>query len=214
MANTKTTTKSSTATTKKTDDSVDKLQAQLEAQQKQIEQLMALLTLQNNVVQPAASNGNEIGADEEILVVSLVPNKLNLIGEGGVVAFAFDDIYEEQYIDYATLKEIVRLNRQMAKNGRFYIMDERVVNKLRLKNDYKNILTPEQLKNILDVNVNSALELYKMAPVGQKGVIVDIVKQKKFSGTSIDYNLLSELSKISGVDLVNIEDATQIEVSN
>ena len=103
-------------------------------------------------------------------------------------------------------------NREMAKKGRFYINDERVVTKLRLKNDYKNILTPEQLKHILSSDVNKAIELYKLAPIGQKSTIVEIIKQSKFNGEDIDYNLLRELTKLSGVDLVNIEDVTKIEI--
>ena len=123
-------------------------------------------------------------------------------------------MYEEQLIDYASLKDALRnrTNREMAKKGRFYINDERVVTKLRLKNDYKNILTPEQLKHILNSDVNKAIELYKLAPIGQKSTIVEIVKQSKFNGEDIDYNLLRELTKLSGVDLVNIEDVTKIEI--
>jgi hypothetical protein len=125
-------------------------------------------------------------------------------------------MYEEQLIDYASLKDALRnrTNREMAKKGRFYINDERVVSKLRLKNDYKNILTPEQLQHLLSVDVNRAIEMYKLAPKGQKSAIIEIVKQSKFRGDNIDYNLLNELTKLSGVDLVNVEDVTKIQVKN
>lgn len=222
MANTKTTAKATetktktTATTNtpavETQTDVGALKAQMEAQQKQIEALMELLSTQTQTTSTTSAK-DEILADEDILVVSLTPNKLNLLGEGSTVLFSFDNMYEEQYIDYASLKEIVRVNRQMAKNGRFYILDERAVNKLRLKNDYKNILTPEQLKDLLNNNVDTVVELYKIAPDRQKDVIIELVKEKKFSGENIDYNLLKALGELCGVDLANLEDATQIEIS-
>lgn len=214
MANTKTTsakttsTKTTETTTKK--DETKELKAQLKAQQEQIEELMKMIAMQ-----ASSQNNNvsdDIASDEEVLVVSLVGNKLNLLGRDGSVLVSFDEMYEEQYIDYAILKEIVTANRQMAKGGRFYIMDERIVNKLRLKNDYKNILSPDQLKDLLNKNVDSAIELYKIAPSRQKGVIVDLIKEKKFSDPNMDMNFLHKFSKLSGCDLVNVEDATKIEV--
>lgn len=210
MANT-TTNKTTTTKTSETKE----LKKQIAEQQKQIEALMEMIMAQQssvgNVVSDTESK-KDVDLDEEVLVISLVPNKLNLLGRDGSVLFTFDRMYDEQYIDYASLKEIVTANRQMAKNGRFYILDERVVSKLRLKNDYKTIVSPDDLKAMLNENVGSAVELYKMAPKGQKSVIIDMVKQKKFNNNNIDYNLLKELGELSGVDLVNIEDATKIEV--
>ena len=213
MANQTKTTQEKTVKTTKSDD-IAKLEQRLLEQQEQIEKLMqALLNSQNDNSQFNKLD-NDIGADEEIEIISLTPNRLNILGEAGSVLISFDKMYEEQLIDYASLKDALRnrTNREMAKKGRFYINDERVVTKLRLKNDYKTILTPEQLKHILSSDVSKAIELYKLAPVGQKSTIIEIVKQSKFNGEDIDYNLLRELTKLSGVDLVNIEDVTKIEV--
>ena len=211
MANNKTTSEKGAKTTTKSV-SVKELEEKIAQQQSQIEELIALLQNNNNV-KTVTVNNDDINADEEILVVSLTPNKLNLIGNGGVVLFSFENMYEEQYIDYASLKEIVRLNRDMAKNGRFYILDERAVNKLRLKNNYKHVLSPEQLQRILSTNVDNAIELYKLANDIQKNTIIELVKQYKFQGNYIDYNLLKELSELSHIDLMNIEDVTQIDIN-
>ncbi len=212
MANKTKTTQEKTVKTPK--DDVAELKQRLSEQQEQIEKLMqALLNNQQDGSQFNKAD-SDIGADEEIEIISLTPNRLNILGEAGSVLISFDKMYEEQLIDYASLKDALRnrTNREMAKKGRFYINDERVVTKLRLKNDYKNILTPEQLKHILNSDVNKAIELYKLAPIGQKSTIVEIIKQSKFNGEDIDYNLLRELTKLSGVDLVNIEDVTKIEI--
>lgn len=211
MANTKT----SRETTKSNSDAkkVEKLEAQLKEQKEQIDALMAMLK-KTDITNVSNAPTEDIVGDDEFLVISLTPNKLNLCGADGAVLFSFDEMYEEQYIDYASLKEIVRVNRDMAKNGRFYILDERVVNKLRLKNNYKNVLSPEQLKDLLNSDTKKAVELYKLANQTQQSTIIELVKQAKFRGESVDFNLLSELEKLSGVRLIDVEDATQIEVNN
>lgn len=209
MANTgNKTTKASTSKQEKTD--ITTLEKKIAEQQVQIEELMKIIQSGMNAVAPI-TNIEDINADEDILVVSLTPNKLNLVGSDGSTLFSFDAMYEEQYIDYASLKEIVRINRDMAKNGRFYILDEKAVNKLRLKNNYKNVLTPEQMKQILSSNTEHAVELYKLANTTQQQTIIDVVRQAKFNGKDVDYNLLRELGELSGVNLIDAEDATQIE---
>lgn len=213
MANTKKTTSTTEEKVAKVDNTanIKSLEKQVQEQQEQIKQLMEML--RNNIAVPVTTESNDVGADEEILVISLTPNKLNLVGNDGSVLFAFDNMYEEQYIDYASLKEIVRANRDMAKSGRFYILDERVVNKLRLKNNYKNILTPEQLKKLFAVSADKAIDLYNLANDMQRQTIIELVKQAKFNSENIDYNLLQKLSELSGIDLMNVEDATQIDVT-
>lgn len=209
MANTENkTTKASTSKQEKTD--ITTLEKKIAEQQVQIEELMKIIQSGMNAVAPI-TNTEDINTDEDILVVSLTPNKLNLVGSDGSTLFSFDAMYEEQYIDYASLKEIVRVNRDMAKNGRFYILDEKAVNKLRLKNNYKNVLTPEQMKQILSSNTEHAVELYKLANTTQQQTIIDVVRQAKFNGKDVDYNLLRELGELSGVNLIDAEDATQIE---
>lgn len=221
MANTKGKTTKQTAeknvekeqVTNERDEQIKELQKQVDEQRLQINELLSALkqTSLSFMANNTNNNNDDIRADEEILIVSLMPNRLNLVGDGGVVFLTFNEMYEEQYIDYATLKEIVRTNRQMAKNGRFYIVDEKVVNKLRLKNDYKNILTPDQLKTLISQDVNKAISLYELANNRQKSIIIEMVKQSKFDGKEVDYNLLKRLEELSGVELVDVEDVTKID---
>lgn len=214
MANKNSDTQTKTDKPKSNTTDIKALEEKIQSQQEQIEKLMEMLSQSVNISPTSNNKDNDISADEEIEIISLTPNRLNIIGEGGSILVSFDKMYEEQLVDYASLKDAlrIRVNREMAKKGRFYINDERVVNKLRLKNDYKNILSPEQLQHLLAIDVSKAIELYKLAPKGQKSAIIEIVKQSKFNGDNIDYNLLNELTKLSGVDLVNVEDVTKIEV--
>ena len=214
MANKNSDTQTKTDKPKSNTTDIKALEEKIQSQQEQIEKLMEMLSQSVNISSTSNNKDNDISADEEIEIISLTPNRLNIIGEGGSILVSFDKMYEEQLVDYASLKDAlrIRVNREMAKKGRFYINDERVVNKLRLKNDYKNILSPEQLQHLLAIDVSKAIELYKLSTKGQKSAIIEIVKQSKFNGDNIDYNLLNELTKLSGVDLVNVEDVTKIEV--
>lgn len=204
-----------TNTTTKKDDAKE-LKAQLKEQQKQIDQLMAMLSAQNVAVEPetkpVVKEVDDIGSDDEVLVISLVPNKLNILGEHDQVLFSFNGMYDEQYVDYASLRETVRTHREMALNGRYYIADNRAIEKLKLKNAYRNILKPEQFEDILKNNINTAAELYKVAPAGQQKVIINIIKEKRAKGVAMDMNMLHKLSEISGTDLVNVEDVMNIKI--
>ena len=200
----KTTTSKKTTEPKKVDDSLKK---ELEAQKKANEELQAQLAELMKVLNAKQDESVvEAEEDDDVIVVSLMPCKLNLIGEDGSVAYAFEEMYEEQFIPFNELKAIVKKNRKLAKNGRYYIANEQAVKKLKLEQDYKKILSPEQIKKILDTDVATAIEMYKLAPQAQQKTVIEVVKAQKFAGKYIDNNLLVELGKLAHVDLVNAED--------
>lgn len=213
MANTTNDTAKKEATKK---DDVKELKAQLKEQQKQIEQLMDMLTAQNSKaepeVKPAVVEKDDIGSDDEVLVISLVPNKLNMLDKDGRVIITFNGMYDEQYIDFASLRDAVNSHRDMALNGRFYIADERAVSKLRLRHHYEKVLTPKQFEDIINSNIDVAAELYKVAPKGQQKVIINIIKEKRMNGVDMDMNMLHKLSEVSGTDLVNVENVMDIKI--
>ena len=186
----------------------DALKKELEEQKKanellqaQLAEIMEMLNAQKD--EPVVEARDD---DDDIVVISLMPCKLNLIGEDGGVAYTFEEMYEEQYVPFDELKNIVKKNRKLAKNGRYYIANEKAVKKLKLEQDYKKILSPEQIKKILDVDVATAIEMYKLAPQAQQKTVIEVVKAQKFAGKHIDNNLLVELGKLAHVDLVNAED--------
>lgn len=188
----------------------EEIKAQLAETQKQLQELMK--QIQNGVAMTSESSAIE--DDMEVLVISLVPHKLNLLTEpsGKGAIYSFNTMYEEQLIDYGDLKAIVRSNRDMVNNGRFYIMNEEVVKKLRLKTIYNHLLTPDELKGLLKKKPEQIVEIYKLAPEGQKQIIVDMVIDAKFNKGKIDANLLQELGQFCGKDLLNIENPVDEEI--
>ena len=207
MANTKKSTTTAKSTAKDVDTvALEKLQAENAELKERMDKLMNMV---ENMPKQTDTNTSVLGTERDIPVMSLLPHQLNLTtqpyGQGTV--YTFNSMYEELIIPYGDLKEIVRANRSMAQNGKFYILDEEAVVSLRLKGAYKTIIKPDELQKVLN-NVGSAqqlIEIYKMAPQGQKQTIVEILKDKRLYNENVDMNVLSEISKISGVDLISNE---------
>lgn len=207
MANTKKTT-----TTKSTAKEADTITLeQLQAENAELKERMdKLMQMMEQTPKAGEAVSAPLGSVErDIPVMSLLPHQLNLTtqpyGQGTI--YTFNEMYEEIIIPYGDLKEIVRANRSMAQNGKFYIMDEEAVTSLRLKGAYKNIIKPDELQKVLN-HLGSAeqlIEVYKMAPEGQKQIIVEILNDKRLYNENVDMNVLNELSKLSGLDLISTE---------
>lgn len=179
------------------------LEAKNAEMQKQIEALMKMV--QENSGSSDAQPQEILTEDEGVTVISLTPHKLNLCSEwGGGAVYTFNQMYETQEIDWADLKAIVRTNKEMVQKGRFYIANENAVKKLRLKSLYTHMLTPETLKGLFEQHPDKVIEMYNLAPEGQKESVIELVQEKQSQGVQIDANILQHLSKVSGKDLLNI----------
>lgn len=167
--------------------------------------------VENNSGAPVQEK-DKISLEEEITVISLVPHKLNLcterLGNGNI--YEFFSMYEEQDIPWGDLKDIVRNNRKMVDNGKFYILDDKAVSLLRLKTTYKKLLTPDDIKEIFRAKPNKVVELFNLAPKGQQDIIVEILKNKQLNHGNVDLNILDTIGKLANVDLVNIENPNDI----
>jgi len=144
-------------------------------------------------------------ADDFIEVVSLTPYKLNLStepnGRGRIVRFEkFGDV---KRVAYADLVRIIDSNQKFLESGYFYIMDERVIKKHALMYAYDLILTKEKLQQVFDLK-NTAVSLYQSATVAQKQFIHQIISEKLIKGEDVDLNVVSQIEKISGLNLVQL----------
>lgn len=206
MANTTKKTTTSTKSSTKKDDILEQLQSENKELKEQMDKLMALL---ENQSQPStnAISGLDSTLDRDIPVMSLIPHKLNLCtefyGKGNV--YTFTEMYEVMEIPWGDLKEIVRVNKDMARNGKFYVMDEQAVSSLRLKGAYKTIINPDKLQALLN-NVHTSqdlIEIYKLAPQGQQQTIVEILRDKRLYNEKVDMNVLNVIGELSGVNLMD-----------
>lgn len=143
----------------------------------------------------------------EVPVVSMCQGELNLAtqGKGQGNIYTFTDFGQIIDIPFGDLKDIVQHNQRFANEGYFYIADEEVVRKLRKTSEYNKMLPPDVIENIFNNDANRIIDLYKMAPRGQKETIVEMIKNKRTQGVDVDANILIKLGELTGIDFVNIE---------
>lgn len=181
----------------------------------QFEALMGRLNdLEGKVKSQAVTQSVPSGNDRfynyletEVPVVSMCQGELNLAtqGKGQGNIYTFTDFGQIIDIPFGDLKDIVQHNQRFANEGYFYIVDEEVVKKLRKTSEYNKMLPPDVIENIFKNDANKIIDLYNMAPRGQKETIVEMIKNKRLQGIDVDANVLVKLGELTGIDFVNIE---------
>ena len=163
-----------------------------------------LLKSQNGFPMQSGIMSNTLNNDTDITVISLVQGELNLTTEplGKGIVYTFKKMYDEIDMSFEDLRSIVRSHREMAENGRFYITNAEAVNKLRLTHFYKNLLTPTDLKTLLNNSPATIVDIYSNVNDAQKEIILNMVLEEKFAG-KVDNNVLFELEQASGQQLLN-----------
>lgn len=101
----------------------------------------------------------------------------------------------------------VILNNMMnfIRQGYVYIADAEFVEENGLIDSYNYILSDEDLKTLLLKDTAYIVDTYKMVSDGQKEIIISMIVEKKMNNEYVDANILVELGKISGKDLMGIE---------
>jgi hypothetical protein len=157
-----------------------------------------------------------IPLDAYIEVMSLVPFKLNLSTErlGKGRQFSFSRFGEVKRILYNDLASIFENYRSFMEQGYFFIMNAKVVRKHGLDDIYEKILSKEKIEKILSFDAKSAVKLYESASEAQReiidGMLVKKLKDEEASG--IDFNIITQISKIGQRDIVKIaKDMKEIE---
>lgn len=149
-----------------------------------------------------------IPLDAYIEVMSLVPFKLNLSTEksGGGRQFSFSRFAEIKRILYNDLASILENYRSFMEQGYFYIMNNKVIRKHGLDDMYARILNKEMLDKILNFDTVSAIKLYESANDAQREIIDGMLvkKIKDEPEDLVDFNIIAQMSKIGGRDLVKI----------
>ena len=100
---------------------------------------------------------------------------------------------------------IVNNMPNMIRSGMVYITDAQFVEDNDLSEVYLNILSDKDLKELLDHDASYVVDVYKNVSEGQKNVIIDMIVDKVLAGEKVDNNVLVELGRLSGKDLINIE---------
>lgn len=152
---------------------------------------------------PTGEVTNKIPLDDLIKVVSLLDYPLVLLdGGNGNSKYKFTKFGESKLIIYQDVLRIMEEKRSFMEKGFFVIMDERVINRHGLQELLRKVLTKESILKILEGS-DEALSLYNVASDSQKQNIIGMITRKLIDNPdSIDLNVVSKISRASGVDII------------
>lgn len=203
MANTKKV-KSTEAEVVETNPAIEENEA-LKAKIAEQEQQMADLMAQIKVMMQAQAATNPVNIEEKaargIKFISLVPGGLTLKGNR---MYHIDKQFGYKMIPESEARAILSNMPNTVASGMVYIADKEFVNKNDLSGVYEEILSDKQLKELLQQNANDVCEIYKQASMAQREIIVDMVVNRKLNGLLIDANIVVEIGKLCGKDLMSI----------
>ena len=203
MANTKKV-KSTEAEVVETNPAIEENEA-LKAKIAEQEQQMADLMAQIKVMMQAQAATNPVNIEEKaargIKFISLVPGGLTLKGNR---MYHIDKQFSYKMIPESEARAILSNMPNTVASGMVYIADKEFVNKNDLSGVYEEILSDKQLKELLQQNANDVCEIYKQASMAQREIIVDMVVNRKLNGLPIDANIVVEIGKLCGKDLMSI----------
>ena len=168
-------------------------------------QQMADLMAQIKVMMQAQAATNPVNIEEKaargIKFISLVPGGLTLKGNR---MYHIDKQFGYKMIPESEARAILSNMPNTIASGMVYIADKEFVNKNDLSGVYEEILSDKQLKELLQQNANDVCEIYKQASMAQREIIVDMVVNRKLNGLPIDANIVVEIGKLCGKDLMSI----------
>lgn len=175
---------------------------ELMKQLKEMQEQLAKLKAENESLKDSQEEEEELNGDTEIMVISQTIGGLTISTEGNGIGtvYRFDKFGDIQDIPFSDLKEIVKNKPSFAKEGVYYIANEKAVKKLRLTSDYKNIISNDLFVHLLDENPDVVVEAYKKAPKLQKEQIISMIEDRIANKQEVDGNVLMKIGNLCGKD--------------
>ena len=173
----------------------EELKKQIEGMQAQMDLLIKQMALQSS-----ASVTSKKAPEKNIKFINLVPGVLILKGSQN---WKIDGQFNSRTFLKSEAELIVNNMRNTVRDGYVYITDEDFIKENELESAYTNLLSDTKLKDLLNHNFNEVISIYKTVPKAQQDIIVSMIKEKKQSGVSIDANILIEIGKLCGQDLLH-----------
>lgn len=202
-----TTTKKTTTTTKKeikkekpvVDKEKQELEKKLADLEKKFQELLASQSNQSTQViqQPKAK--------KNIKVISLTRGALYLRGSR---IHKFDKQFDSRVFTESEIRLIYSNMPKTLAEGYVYIADADMVEELELGDAYSTLIDADTLKTLLKKNSEDVVEIYKNANKVQRDIIVGMIEDQKMAGKNLDANILLELGKLCGKNLMDIEPLT------
>lgn len=173
-----------------------------EALEKQIEEMKAQMAFLMGQVSAQATVDTTPKKDRNIPIVNLTPGNFNLKGSQ---IWKLKGQFDQRVFLEREARIILNNMQNAIRSGMVYIADAQFVEENDLAEAYQYLLSDAKLKNLLDNSPNYVIEIYKNASSSQQEIIIKMIVDKKQRGESVDGNVLVELGRLSGKDLVSIE---------
>lgn len=173
----------------------DDLKSQLDELKAQMSLMAEMMAMKNSA--PTATKSNK-----QITFINMSRGTAVLRGS---VMWKIKGQFNKRDFTETEASIIVANMSNAIRNGVVYIADSEFIESHNLTEVYKHILSDKQLESLFKTDVNTVVEMYKMANDYQREVIVDMITAKKTAGMPVDANIVVEISKLCGKNLMEIE---------
>lgn len=150
-------------------------------------------------------NAEPLKDSDEIKVVSLVPN-VSYKDSKTLDMYEWHNVGHVEYMTFDTLKNMWRNNKGYFKNLWLKPMDDRVISKFSLTKVFKDYEYLMDGSNYTKKNINAICDAIKSTPNGLKIAICDKVKNLVIDGEVTDIQVIRELEKRLGINLIDFLD--------
>ena len=184
-------------------DETAELKAKLAAQEKQMAEMMAKM---QEMMNAQMATPTSVIADNKqtrsIKFINLASGGLTLKGNR---FYHMDKQFDSRMIPESEARAIVNNMPNTMVSGVVYIADADFVRDVELDGAYAEMLSDEQVKSLLHKSAAEVCDIYRNASDTQKRIIVDMVSDRRLEGLPVDANIVVELGKLCGKDLMGIE---------
>lgn len=183
-------------------DETAELKAKLAEQEKQMAEMMAKM---KEMMQSQFASAPVVKPEKQtrsIKFINLAAGGLSLKGNR---FYHMDNQFDSRMIPESEARAIVNNMPNTMVSGVVYIADADFVREMELDGAYAELLSDAQMKELLAKSAGEVCEIYRNASDTQKQIIIDMVSDRKLNGLPIDANIVVELGKLCGKDLMCIE---------
>lgn len=180
------------------------LKAKIAEQEKQMAEMMAQMKLMMQA-QAGTAMAAEKKPNRNIKFINLSNGSLVLRGNR---FHTIDGQFASKQIPESEARAIISNMPNAVNDGLCYIADADFVREMELDGLYEDILNDKQLKNLLNQNAAEICDIYRNASDAQQKIIVGMIENRKLNGLSVDANIVLEIGKLCGKDLMAIEPDT------
>ncbi len=177
---------------------------------KELQEQLAQLKAENEQLKSkktaiVVDEDDELTSDTDIVVISQTVGKLVLStdGNGSGTVYRFEKFGDVQDIPFSDLKDIVKNKPRFAKEGAYYIANEKAVKKLRLGTQYQNMIDAKTFEHLFDLDAKTIVSLYESAPHMQQEQVVSMIEDRIDNKLEVDGNVLIKIGALCGRDFMS-----------